>query len=161
MDDDTRQPLIAVEQVTVSYPGTDRRILDTLNLTLRAGEHVAVRGGNGAGKSTLLRVLRGEQYPDQIDHRRAGRVLWYGEKGPDASPLTGRTVTALVSAMQQERVVHQEWRVDGETLVLGGFSDTIYSASQPTDAMNETAYQMVRLLGGVHLLKKPVITMSR
>lgn len=32
-------------------------------------------------KSTLLRLLRGEQWPDQIDHRRAGRVLWHGPEG--------------------------------------------------------------------------------
>ena len=63
--------------------------------------------------------------------------------------------------MQQERVVHQEWRVDGERLVLGGFSDAIYIAQQPTSEMCETAYQLVRLLGGVHLLKKPVTAMSQ
>ena len=79
----------------------------------------------------------------------------------DSSPLTGRKVTSLVSAMQQERVVHQEWRVDGERLVLGGFSDAIYIAQQPTSEMCETAYQLVRLLGGVHLLKKPVTAMSQ
>ena len=54
--------------------------------------------------------------------------------------------------MQQERVVHQEWRVDGERLVLGGFSDAVYIAQQPTSEMYETAYGIVRLLGGVHLL---------
>jgi len=145
----------------VTYPGTERHILNDFNLTLYEGEHAVIRGGNGAGKSTLLRLLRGEQWPDQIDHRRAGQVLWHGPEGADPSPLTGRKVTSLVSAMQQERVVHQEWRVDGERLVLGGFSDAIYIAQQPTSEMCETAYQLVRLLGGVHLLKKPVTAMSQ
>ena len=154
-----RRPLIEIEHVFVTYPGTERHILNDFNLTLYEGEHAVIRGGNGAGKSTLLRLLRGEQWPDQIDHRRAGRVLW--QEGMDSSPLTGRKVTSLVSAMQQERVVHQEWRVDGERLVLGGFSDAIYIAQQPTSEMCETAYQLVRLLGGVHLLKKPVTAMSQ
>ena len=157
----SRRPLIEVEHVFVTYPGTERHILNDCNLTLYKGEHAVIRGGNGAGKSTLLRLLRGEQWPDQIDHRRAGRVLWHGPEGADSSPLTGRKVTSLVSAMQQERVVHQEWRVDGERLVLGGFSDAIYIAQQPTPEMCETAYQLVRLLGGVHLLKKPVTAMSQ
>ena len=157
----SRRPLIEIEHVFVTYPGTERHILNDFNLTLYEGEHAVIRGGNGAGKSTLLRLLRGEQWPDQIDHRRAGRVLWHGPEGADPSPLTGRKVTSLVSAMQQERVVHQEWRVDGERLVLGGFSDAIYIAQQPTSEMCETAYQLVRLLGGVHLLKKPVTAMSQ
>ena len=157
----SRRPLIEIEHVFVTYPGTERHILNDFNLTLYEGEHAVIRGGNGAGKSTLLRLLRGEQWPDQIDHRRAGQVLWHGPEGMDSSPLTGRKVTSLVSAMQQERVVHQEWRVDGERLVLGGFSDAIYIAQQPTSEMCETAYQLVRLLGGVHLLKKPVTAMSQ
>ena len=157
----SRRPLIEIEHVFVTYPGTERHILNDFNLTLYEGEHAVIRGGNGAGKSTLLRLLRGEQWPDQIDHRRAGQVLWHGPEGADSSPLTGRKVTSLVSAMQQERVVHQEWRVDGERLVLGGFSDAIYIAQQPTSEMCETAYQLVRLLGGVHLLKKPVTAMSQ
>ena len=157
----SRRPHIEIEHVFVTYPGTERHILNDFNLTLYEGEHAVIRGGNGAGKSTLLRLLRGEQWPDQIDHRRAGQVLWHGPEGADPSPLTGRKVTSLVSAMQQERVVHQEWRVDGERLVLGGFSDAIYIAQQPTSEMCETAYQLVRLLGGVHLLKKPVTAMSQ
>lgn len=161
MAESSHRPLIEVERVFVTYPGTNRPILHDFSLMLREGEHAVIRGGNGAGKSTLLRLLRGEQWPDQIDHRRAGRVIWHGPEGPETSPLTGRAVTGLVSAMQQERVVHQEWRVDGERLVLGGFSDAIYIAQQPTDEMCETAYQLVRLLGGVHLLKKPVTAMSQ
>ena len=156
-----RRPLLEVEHVVVTYPGTDRHILNDCNLTLYEGEHAVIRGGNGAGKSTLLRLLRGEQWPDQIDHRRAGQVIWHGPEGADASPLTARKVTALVSAMQQDRVIFQEWHVDGERLVLGGFSDAIYIAQQPTPEMCETAYQLVRLLGGVHLLKKPVTAMSQ
>ena len=77
----SRRPLIEIEHVFVTYPGTERHILNDFNLTLYEGEHAVIRGGNGAGKSTLLRLLRGEQWPDQIDHRRAGRVLWHGPEG--------------------------------------------------------------------------------
>lgn len=80
---------------------------------------------------------------DRSPARRAGALAWAGRDGFVAAH--GRKVTSLVSAMQQERVVHQEWRVDGERLVLGGFSDAIYIA-QPTSEMCETAYQLVRLL---------------
>ena len=110
---------------------TQVRALDGVNLDIERGKFTAIIGTSGSGKSTLLRLLRGEQWPDQIDHRRAGRVLWHGPEGADPSPLTGRKVTSLVSAMQQERVVHQEWRVDGERLVLGGFPTRSTSRSSP------------------------------
>lgn len=85
----SRRPLIEVEHVFVTYPGTERHILNDCNLTLYKGEHAVIRGGNGAGKSTLLRLLRGEQWPDQIDHRRAGRVLWHGPEGRIRPRLRG------------------------------------------------------------------------
>ena len=55
----SRRPLIEIEHVFVTYPGTERHILNDFNLTLYEGEHAVIRGGNGAGKSTLLRLLRG------------------------------------------------------------------------------------------------------
>jgi len=40
-------------------------IIDRLDVTLSAGEMVALIGPNGAGKSTLLRMLTGFLPPDQ------------------------------------------------------------------------------------------------
>ena len=76
----SRRPLIEIEHVFVTYPGTERHILNDFNLTLYEGEHAVIRGGNGAGKSTLLRLLRGEQWPDQIAGARGG-CSGMGRKG--------------------------------------------------------------------------------
>ena len=40
--------------------GYDRPLLSPINLTIRFGEKVAIRGFNGIGKSTLLKTLIGE-----------------------------------------------------------------------------------------------------
>lgn len=54
-----------------SYDGV-RDAIQGLDLTIRAGEVLALIGPNGAGKSTTLRVLATLQRPD------AGSVLWDG-----------------------------------------------------------------------------------
>lgn len=43
--------------VSFAYPGTERRVLDHINLTLRAGETMVLVGLNGAGKTTFLKLL--------------------------------------------------------------------------------------------------------
>ena len=50
---------IQLEHVGFTYPGQDTPILHDVNLTLKAGETVAIVGENGAGKSTLIKLLAG------------------------------------------------------------------------------------------------------
>lgn len=48
---------ICFRQVAFRYPGSERRVLQDFNLTIPAGQIVAIVGPNGAGKSTLLKLL--------------------------------------------------------------------------------------------------------
>ena len=48
---------IRLEGVSFAYPGTDRLVLENVDLTLPSGAVVALVGENGAGKTTLVKLL--------------------------------------------------------------------------------------------------------
>jgi ATP-binding cassette, subfamily B, bacterial len=60
---------IRFEHVSFAYPGTERLVLDDVNLELPAGIVVAIVGENGAGKTTLVKLVAKLYEPD------AGRIL--------------------------------------------------------------------------------------
>jgi heme exporter protein A len=62
-----------------------RLVLDRLDLTVAAGQIVALTGANGAGKTTLLRCLTGRLHPT------AGEVLWFGQS-PNHRPASHRLI---------------------------------------------------------------------
>ena len=48
---------IELRNVSFSYPGTDRRVIDNVSLTLNPAESVVLVGLNGAGKTTLIKLI--------------------------------------------------------------------------------------------------------
>lgn len=80
--------VLRAEGIRKSFPSGDRRIevLTGADLSLRAGESVAIRGESGAGKSTLLNILAG------LDASDAGRLFW------GADLITPRSATVRRNA---------------------------------------------------------------
>jgi ATP-binding cassette subfamily B protein len=84
---------IRFDHVSFAYPGTDRRVLDDVDLVIPAGTVVAVVGENGAGKSTLVKLL------SKLYEPTAGTIL------VDGAPL--------------DRMPADEWR----SRLAGAFQD--------------------------------------
>lgn len=48
---------IELVNVSFTYPGTKRKVLDNINLTFTSGENTVLVGLNGAGKTTLIKLI--------------------------------------------------------------------------------------------------------
>ena len=74
---------IRLEGISFTYPGTERAVLESIDLELPAGTSVAIVGDNGAGKTTLVKLLTrlyeptaGRILVDGIDLRRFDVTEW-------------------------------------------------------------------------------------
>ena len=76
----TSVPVLELRGVTKRFPGVVAN--DNVNLTLFAGEVLALLGENGAGKSTVISVMYGLQRPDE------GQILIDGQPVTMASPAS-------------------------------------------------------------------------
>jgi len=58
---------LAIRDLSFTYPGTETRALDGINLELRPGSSLALVGENGSGKTTLTKLIAGLYEIDQGD----------------------------------------------------------------------------------------------
>ncbi len=67
--------VIKLEDISFSYPGSDAKVLDHLNLEIRRGERTGMMAPNGSGKTTLLHTIMGLCKPDSGTIQVFGRML--------------------------------------------------------------------------------------
>lgn len=95
-----RDPILAVDRLTVSYPGTDgewRPVVEGVSLTLPQGGRLALVGESGSGKSvTALACLGLVQPPGR---RTGGRVVVAGVDLESASPRQLRQIRGGAAAL--------------------------------------------------------------
>ncbi len=121
--------LLAADGLTKSYAGADRElpVLTGIDLTVRAGEVVALLGKSGSGKSTLLRCLAGLIPPS------SGTVSYRG------APLTGANPG---TAMVFQTFALLPWLTVQQNVELG-----LEARGVPADRRAEAALQAIDLIG--------------
>ena len=85
--------------------------LDGVDLTIAAGEVVALMGANGAGKSTLVKIVCGAVQPDR------GRIVVGGQERRIAGPAAARAL-GIVAVHQATDAAHVGVLSIAENLVL-------------------------------------------
>ncbi len=70
----TTPPLIQLQHVSFSYPNTQKKILDQVDVSLDFGQRIGLIGPNGSGKTTLLHLIMGLYSPT------SGKLLFKGKQ---------------------------------------------------------------------------------
>lgn len=105
---------VQLTNVTFAYDGQTQNALDGINLTVPAGQHVAILGRTGCGKSTLLQLLTRAWDP------RQGQIIF------NTTPLTDFNEQALrkiVSVVPQRVHLFSATLRDNLLLASPGASD--------------------------------------
>ncbi|MFW9177678.1 energy-coupling factor ABC transporter ATP-binding protein [Corynebacterium amycolatum] len=82
-----------VEATAVTYAYDETHVLKGVDLTISAGERLALLGANGSGKSTLLRMLAGAFKPDTGEVRLDGAAYEYSRRGRNTVRRSVQMVT--------------------------------------------------------------------
>ena len=69
----TETPILEVNNVHKSYGS--KKVLEDIDLRVRAGEFCTVVGPSGCGKSTLLRLILGQEFPTQGSVKVDGKAV--------------------------------------------------------------------------------------
>jgi len=99
-------PLVSLSGLCVAYG--ERRLLDSVNLSVASGTRMALVGPNGSGKTTLMRIMTGALAPDagSVVREKETRVSYVPQSGVvHGSSLLGEEVEnafALGQAIVQE-----------------------------------------------------------
>jgi ATP-binding cassette, subfamily B, bacterial MsbA len=93
------QSSVAFHDIAFRYPGNDEPTLKGLNLTVKAGETVAVVGPNGSGKTTLINLIPRLYDPD------SGSILI---DGCDIRDVTLKSLRDQISMVTQNVVTFNE-----------------------------------------------------
>jgi len=147
-----------LELRAVNVARGDRIVLHDVNLTIRAGEHVAILGPNGCGKSTLILAMTCQIYPivaPGMTVRIFGRERW------DLTQL--RKHFGVVAAGPTGELPGERTAVtSGLDAVIAGFfsASTLWPNLHVTDEMRERAVEALERMEALHLAGQLVGEMS-
>ena len=117
---------LTLENISFAYSDEDAAILNKVNLSLNAGDYIAITGPSGAGKTTLMKIMLGLLQPT------SGKVLLDGK---DITHLGLKNYRKQISAVMQD-----------DTLLAGSIADNIsFFDPQPDFAKIEQCAQLASI----------------
>ena len=84
---------IEIENLSFSYPGSERKVLENINLRIQPQEMIALVGENGAGKTTLAKLI------SRLYDPKEGNIFWNGQ---NLRELDLKELYSLIAVIMQD-----------------------------------------------------------
>jgi zinc/manganese transport system ATP-binding protein len=126
---------------------SDRELWSGLDLTVRAGEFIAVLGPSGSGKTTLLRAILG------LDRLSEGSITALGEK-------VHRPGNRRIGYIPQQRPLARDAALRGRDLVALGVNGHRFGLPIPRRADRERVDRLIAAVGAADFADRPVGELS-
>ncbi len=94
--------ILKIENLTFSYPQSERRVLDNVSFAIEEGEFCVLCGATGSGKSTLLRLCKREISPNG---QKSGQILIGGMPGEQLSAKQAAGRVGFVCQQPDQQIV--------------------------------------------------------
>ena len=148
------EPARLLEFRNITVIKDDRKVLDSISVSINVGECIAVLGPNGSGKSSFIKTITREYYPviqdSDIVFRIQGLEVW------DVFDL--RSLLGIVSNDLQSTFARD---MSGMEVILSGFFSSIGLYNRDvTPAMVEKAEEILEFLEIGHLKNRKMTEMS-
>ena len=138
-----------VDNLTFSYPGTERKVINKASLSIEEGETLCILGPNGAGKSTLLNCMVGLLKPEGGSIRICGS---------DISKMHEKEIAKIIGYVPQTHVPTFDYAV--LDFVLMGRAHAIGAFGRPTKKDIEICMEALESMGIEDLAEKSYLNTS-
>jgi ABC-type multidrug transport system fused ATPase/permease subunit len=124
---------ISIKNLSFSYPGSEKIVLNNINLEINRGDNLAIVGLNGAGKSTLLKLIT------RVYDPTVGEILINGVNLKEYDLISWKKCLAI---LLQEYELYSEETI-AENIMLGDVSKHDQDLVEQS-AIESTAHEFIK-----------------
>ena len=145
-----------LEMKNVSVIRNEKKILDSIDLSIRQNESIAIVGNNGSGKTTLIKLLRGEMHP-YFDENSPAVMKLFGEENWNIFDIRNRM--GIVSMDLQNQFENNT--LVSEVILSGFFGSLdVFRSMKVTEDMVSKAEDAAVMMGIDDLMGRTIECLS-